>query len=205
MYEFVMLVPGKDEQETFEGLLSSRRPGLGIYSVNYKIYVHPRRDPGCFNEAPEFLQPYKNIALYSMVVLDYEGSGQENRSPLEVKNDLKKRLETSGWMGRTEVLVLCPELEIWIWSDSPEVDRILGWKCEDGSLRDWLINKGWWQQGSEKPDKPKECFEEVLRKLRIRRSSAIYKQLAETVGLERCRDDCFHTFKQTMRKWFPSA
>ncbi len=61
----------------------------------------------------------------ALVVLDYEGSGQEGRPPDDVRNDLKRRLETSGWADRTEVLVLCPELENWVWSDSPEIDQAI--------------------------------------------------------------------------------
>ena len=79
--DLVMLLPGKNERETFEGLLSSRQRSLEMRNVIYEILVHPRRDPGCFHEGPDILQPYQGIAQYSLVVLDYEGSGQEGRPP----------------------------------------------------------------------------------------------------------------------------
>jgi len=186
--DLVMLVPGKNERETFEGLFSSRRKSLNIRNLRYEILVHPRRDPGCFHEASDILQPYQNLAEYSLVVLDYEGSGQEHRSPEDMVKDLKDRIEKSGWMDRTEVLVFRPELENWVWSDSMEVDKEIGWEGRDPPLRNWLTNQGWWQQGSVKPNRPKEGLEAALREVRMRRSSAIYRQLAENVGLTRCQD-----------------
>ena len=202
--DLVMLVPGKDERETFEGLLSSRRQSLDIRNLCYEILVHPRRDPGCFHEAPDILQPYQGLAQYSMVVLDHEGSGQEGRSPEDVGKDLKGRLEKSGWADRTEVLVLYPELENWVWSDSPEVDQAVGWRGRNPPLRDWLKEQGWWQQGSVKPNRPKEGLEAALREVRMRRSSSIYRNLAENVGLTRCQDQGFGAFQKTLKAWFPA-
>ncbi|MBN1845414.1 MAG: hypothetical protein JW810_06995 [Sedimentisphaerales bacterium] len=203
--DLIMLVPGKDERETFEGLFSSRRESLGIRAICHQILVHPRRDPGCFNEAPDILQPFQNRARYSLIVLDHEGSGQENRSVKEVAADLKGRMEKSGWLRRTEVLVLQPELENWVWSDSPEVDQTIGWQGRNPPLRQWLLNQGHWQPGSTKPCRPKECLQAALWEVRMKRSSAIYRQLANTVGLSRCQDKSFLAFRKTVRKWFPAT
>jgi len=203
--DLVMLVPGKNERETFAGLLSSRQRSLEMRNVGYEILVHPRRDPGCFHEGPDILQPYQRLAQYSLVVLDYEGSGQEGRPPDDVRNDLKRRLEISGWADRTEVLVLCPELENWVWSDSPEVDQAIGWRGRNPPLRDWLLEQEWWPPGYAKPSRPKECLEAALREARMRRSSAIYRQLAENVSLARCQDEGFRAFRRTIKAWFPSA
>lgn len=200
--DLVMLVPGKDERETFDELLSSRRPSLGIRQLRYEILVHPRRDPGCFLEAPDILQPYLNRAGYCFIVLDHEGSGQENCSVDDVVADLKCRMERSGWSGRADVLVLQPELENWVWSDSPHVDSVMGWESRDPPLRRWLTDQGRWRAGSPKPDRPKECFQVALREVKMRRSSSIYRQLAARVGLERCQDRSFLTFRATLGRWF---
>jgi len=201
--DLVMLVPGKDERETFDALLSSRRESLGIRNIRYQILVHHRRDPGCFVEAPDVLQPYVKRARFSLVILDHEGSGREDDSPEGVTSDLRKRLAQSGWGERAEVLVLRPELENWVWSDSPHVDRVTGWEGQSPPLRQWLKSRGWWPEGDLKPPRPKECFEEALRKSRVRRSSAIYRQLAEHVSLNRCSDDEFLQFKNLIGHWFP--
>jgi len=202
--DLVMLVPGNDEHQTFDGLLSSRKKSLRIRDVKYEIRRHPRRDPGCFHEGPDLLQPYQNRARYALIVLDHEGSGQEDRTADEIAGDLKNRMAQSGWSKRTAVLVLQPELENWVWSDSPEVDRAMGWDGRNPPLRQWLMDRGGWSQGDEKPSKPKECFEAALREVGMRRSSAIYRNLAENVGLSRCQDRGFHAFLAIMKEWFPA-
>jgi hypothetical protein len=200
--DLIMLVPGKDEHECFDALLSSRRQSLGIRVVRYQILVHPRRDSGCFQEAPVVLQPFLNRANACLVVLDHEGSGQEGRPASDVGDDLKQRLKDSGWKDRAEVLVLEPELESWVWSDSPHVDEILGWAERQPDVRQWLKKRGLWTQGDLKPARPKECLQAALRQVSVRRSSAIYRELAKRVGLERCQDPAFHAFKRIVQAWF---
>lgn len=203
--DLIILVPGKDEQETLDALLSKRRNSLRIGTVRYEILVHPRRDPGCFSEAPDVLQPYINRARWALVLFDHEGSGQEQRSAEEVAQDLKERLARSGWEGRAAVLVLCPELEAWVWNDSSELDRIVGWQSRKPPLRQWMRETGFWPEGNVKPPRPKESFQEALRQVKMRRSSAIYRQLAECVSLERCSDDAFIQFKKLIRGWFAAG
>jgi hypothetical protein len=203
--DLIILVPGKDERETLDTLLSKRRNSLGIGEVRYEILVHPRRDPGCFSEAPDVLQPYINRARWALVLFDYEGSGQEQRSAEEVARDLEERLARSGWEDRAAVLVVRPELETWVWSDSSELDRIVGWQSRKPPLRQWMRETGRWPEGIVKPPRPKESFQEALRQVKMRRSSAIYRQLAESVSLERCSDDAFIQFKKLIRGWFAAG
>ncbi|MGA3322854.1 MAG: hypothetical protein ABSF45_00130 [Terriglobia bacterium] len=35
------------------------------------------------------------------------------------------------------------------------------------------------------------------------RSSSVFKQLAEAVGVEACADPAFNKFRDTLRTWFP--
>lgn len=203
--DLVILVPGKDEHETFDALLSSRRHSLGIRDVRYWILVHHRRDPGCFHEAPAVLQPFQKRARRALVVFDHDGSGQEQRAAPTVVQDLKERLARSGWGERAEVLLLQPELENWVWSKSPHVDAATGWAGRTPRLRQWLRTRGWWPKEMVKPPKPKECLQEALRHVKMRRSSAIYRQLAENVSLETCSDEAFLFFRDLMRRWFPQG
>lgn len=201
--DLIALVPDKDQRETLDGLLTTRIGSLGIRKISFKILVHPRRDPGCYIEAQDILQPLVNKASYALVVFDHEGSGQEGRSANEIADDLLDRLSRSGWQNRAQVLVIEPELEIWVWSDSPQVDAALGWSGRSENLRGWLSIRGVWPDNSPKPPRPKECLLEALREVRVRRSSAIYRQLAEKVGLERCQDPAFNELKDILRSWFP--
>jgi hypothetical protein len=109
----------------------------------------------------------------------------------------------SGWQNRVHVQVIEPELEVWVWSDSPQVDVSLGWGRHSTNLRTWLSNKGFWPNENRKPPRPKECLLEALREVRVRRSAAIYRQLAESVSLERCQDPTFNELKEILKSWFP--
>lgn len=202
--DLIALVPGKDERETLDGLLSSRQQSLGIASIRYEILVHPRRDAGCFHEAPAVLQSFLRRARRALVLFDFEGSGLEDRAADEIAVDLLRRLSAAGWEERAGVVIIDPELEIWLWADSPRVEAELGWSGRDRPLRDWLQENGWLKTGRQKPERPKEALEKVLREVRIPRSAAIYGRLARRVGLRHCEDPSFHRFCEILRTWFPS-
>lgn len=201
--DLVVLVPGKDEREALDGLLSARGRSLQIRPLRSEMLVHPRRDPGCFHEAPAVLQPYQQRAAHALVLFDHEGSGQEQRSTEALVRDVEGRLSGSGWGDRARVLIIQPELEVWVWSDSLEVDIALGWEGRMPRLRDWLVERGFWPSDHLKPTRPKESFLAALREVRMKRSSSIYRQLAERVGLERCQDRSFADLKLLLGAWFP--
>jgi len=203
-FDLVILVPGKDERETFDALLSSRWKSLGIRQVHYKILVHPHRDSGCWQGAPEVLEPFVRLADRVLVVFDHEGSGREAEPPDQVAADVRVRLARAGWEQRAEVLVLQPELENWVWSDSPHLDQVAGWSGQNPPLRQWLRDHQLWPVGHPKPPRPKECLEQTLRRVGMPRSSALYRRLAEKVSLERCTDPAFSRFRELMRGWFPA-
>lgn len=202
LLDLVILVPGKDEQVTVGTLLSRRRESLRIRKVTYQILPHPRRDPGCFLEATDVLQPYQAAADHALVLFDHVGSGQENRSAEDLETELNRRLANSGWHDRAAVVVIDSELEVWVWSDSREVDVALCWEGRSPGLREWLRSQDLMKTEAIKPDDPKRAVERALREARIPRSSAIYGQLASTVSLERCNDPGFLKLKNRLRSWF---
>ncbi|UCF91541.1 MAG: hypothetical protein JSW39_25260 [Desulfobacterales bacterium] len=201
--DLIALVPGKDERETIDGLLSKRGNSLRIPEIRYQILVHPRRDPGCFHEAQDILQTFVRRATHALVIFDHEGSGQEDRKASDLASQLRCRLIKSGWEDRAEVIVIEPELEVWVWSDSPKVDEALGWSGQRTDLRTWLANRGEWPVDRTKPSRPKEAVQNALREVRVRRSSSIYRQLAENVSVERCQDRSFCKLKDILKSWFP--
>ena len=121
------------------------------------------------------------------------------RSQLEQKVEAK--LFRVGWQ-QAAAIVLEPELEIWVWSDSPHVVEILGWKQPD--LNRWLKHQRFLRENELKPTRPKESMEAALRQVRKPRSSILYRRLAEKVSLGRCTDDAFNKFKTTLQNWFNS-
>lgn len=204
-FDLVILVPGKDDREALDGLLSSRQPSLGIRPVSFETLVHPRHDPGCFHEAPDVLQPYQRHTARALIMFDYEGSGQEPRPAEEVRVDLSDRLRRSGWDDRAAVIVIEPEIEAWVWSDSPEVDAVLGRRGRIPSMREWLAAQGLWTTGNPKPAWPKDAMLAALREVRVQKSSALFRQLAEKVGLERCQDAAFAQLRNLLVSWFPAG
>jgi len=202
LVDLAVLVPGKDEEATIGTLLSQRQASLQIREIEYRTLVHPRRDPGCLGEAPQLLETFVRRARQALVVFDHAGCGREAEDVQALESELKRRLSAAGWGDRAEVIVIVPELEAWVWSDSPEVDAVLGWQGAEPSLRDWLKTNGLWEAGASKPSDPKRALEQALRQARVRRSSAIYGALARTVGLERCRDSAFARLRRILQNWF---
>ncbi len=140
-----------------------------------------------------------------MILRDREGCGQQDLPREALEEQIEQRLAKSGWGGRAAAVVLDPELEIWVWSDSPEVDRSLGWAGRQPGLADWLVSEGYCTAGQGKPNTPKKAFEEALQIAKKRRSSAIHHQLALRVGLGRCTDPAFLKLKGLLRQWFGTA
>lgn len=131
--DLVILVPGRDERETLDGLLTSRRASLGIRELNHDFVTAPMRDPGCFQSAQSILRPFCNRASHALVLFDHHGSGQHLRESFEVEADVRARLADNGWDDRAEVVVVEPELEAWVWTPSPVVDEVLGWRHQSAA------------------------------------------------------------------------
>lgn len=201
MKDLVVLVADKNMEQTVKGLLS-RHQSLGICPVSHDTFVHPRRDPGCLNEAHDFLRPLASGYNHALVIFDREGCGREQEGAEALAEKVKQRLASNGWPERTEVIVLDPELEVWVWSDSPHVAASLDWAGRQPHLRDWLVEKGYWPIDEAKPPRPKEAMEAALRQVRKPRSSAIYLELAQTVSLQGHSEPAFLRFTAALQRWF---
>ena len=201
--DLVLLVADGTIEATVDGLLG-RQESLQVRPITFDIEVHPQHDPGCLRRASYFLRPWASDYHYAIVMFDREGCGQAELSACELEQKVKTELANAGWRERAAVIVLDPELEAWVWSDSPEVDRVLGWKDKTPSLRQWLRSEGLLAPGQVKPSEPKKALECALREVRKPRSSVYYRRLAESVGLGRCRDESFGRFRQVLQRWFSS-
>ena len=198
--DLVVLVPGNDDKAAVEGLLQ-RHASFGIRQVAYTLYIHSDRDPGCRLRAHDFLRPFVNHFRHALVLFDREGCGREDLSREQLEQEVTTRLRQNGWQERAAVVVLDPELEVWVWSDSPEVARALRWQGFK-QLREWLQNQNLWQAATPKPAKPKAAMEAALRHVRRPRSSAIFRRLAENVSVTRCADPAFGALREHLQKWY---
>lgn len=202
--DVIFLVADRNMEAAVRGLLS-RRKSLGIRSLDAVVRTHPEKDPGCCLRAHDFLRAFRNRYSRAIVIFDREGSGREQVGREAIEADLEQRLAANGWADRARAIVIDPELENWVWSDSSEVDNALGWAGQAPGLRPWLVEKGFLQHGQTKPGRPKEAMEAALRLVRKPRSSAIYGELAERVSFRRCSDSAFLKLTTTLQAWFSSG
>lgn len=198
MKDLIVLVADKNMEFAVKGILQ-RTSSLKVREISYDIKVHNHRDPGIYKTAHDFLRIFINKYSYALIMLDKEGCGCDEDST-RIAENIQSKLNSSGWKDRSKVIVLDPELEIWVWSDSPEVAVCIGWN--NSELRDWLQAEGHILPNAHKPKNPKLAFENALKIKRKPRSSSIYGKLAERVSLERCIDKAFQTFKNTLQNWF---
>jgi len=201
--ELIVLVADSNTEYTIKGLLS-RPEALGIRRLSTSAVRHPERDPGCLLRAPEFLRPFCGRYHRALVMLDREGSGREGELREDLERDLEHRL-AADWHDRAAAVVLDPELEVWLWSDSPHVDAVLGWRDRSPDLRSWLRERSLLAGNSIKPRQPKEAVEKALRVVWKPRSSVLYRRLAEQVSLRRCDDPAFRKFRTVLQSWFPAS
>jgi hypothetical protein len=200
--DLVVLVADKNQKAALDGLLS-RPEALGIRPLSFDVFSHPRRDPGCFFEAPEFLIELRTQYSHALVLLDQEWAGAPLGGAAQTEDDLRLRLGRAGLQEWAEVVVINPELEVWVWSDSPTVAQCLGWPARSAELRPWLERQGLWRKGSPKPSAPKAAVETTLRLAGRQRSSALFRQLASRVSLRRCSDPSLARLLSILRSWFP--
>ena len=200
--DLVVLVADKDMEQTVLGLLT-RDPSLSMRPISRDVFVHPNRDGGCRTGAVAFLRPHITRYAHAIVLFDREGCGREPATREELEEELERDLAVNGWANRATVIVIDPELEAWVWSDSPEVERVLGWSDRDPPLRQWLIDRDRLDAGRTKPPRPKEAMRAALRAAGKPPSSALFAALARQVGLARCRDGAFLKLRRRLHQLFP--
>lgn len=200
--DLVVLAADKDMEHALKGLLT-RHQALEIRPITFDIFVHPQHDPGCALRGIEFLSNFADGYRHALLLFDHEGSGREGVPLRELQGNLNEEFVSSAWGRRARVVVLSPELEAWVWSPSPIVANVMGWRRRFGPLRRWLTEQNWLREGEAKPERPKEAFQAALYHARTPRSSSLYQQIAEEVSLRRCADASFLEFKGILRGWFP--
>jgi hypothetical protein len=197
----VVLVADLDMENALISLLS-RPQSLETRPFTFDCYRHPGKDPGVYQGCVNYLRQFFQTYHYALVLFDYQGCGREETPKQVVEEQLKASLARNGWTDRAEVIVLEPELEAWVWSQSPHVAEVLGWGASD-DLRAFLIEKNWLNEGDVKPQKPKEAMEAALRWVKKPRSAHYFKELGEKASLRGCQDPSFNQLLTVLRQWFP--
>ena len=202
--DLVVLTADKNARFAVQGILVRHR-SLHIRPIEPDYYLHPEKDPGVLRTAHDFLRPFSKAYAHALVLMDREGSGEDSVGRADMETRIESALSKSGWDDRAKAVVIDPELDVWIWSDSPHIDLLLGWSQHKPDLRSWLREQKLLAIGTVKPARPKEALEVALRKVRKPRSSALYQAVAEKVSLTKCTDSAFVKLKIVLQEWFPES
>lgn len=198
--DLIVLVADRNMEHALRGLIGRHR-SIGIRPITFDIRIHPERDSGCRTGGIEFLTAFRNQYDHAILMFDFEGSGADKAKQVSLSTELERDME-AAWGTKAAVVVIVPELDVWVWSDSPNVDKALSWAGRSPALRDWVVTSGF-QVSNGKPTRPKEALEAALKEVRKPRSSKIYLELSRNVSLKRCTDKSFAKLKNVLQEWFP--
>lgn len=207
MRDCIFLLADKNMEATFIGFLTREQFHLSLGTRQFEfdqaedlIVDEIGNDPGVYTRAHEFLRPYQRTHRYAIIVLDNAWDGSPGVRDIE--NNIRTNMIKSGWNeDNFVVIVIDPELEVWIWQDSPHVAAAFLFK-QNIPLRKWLEARGLWDASEPKPPDPKKAVEETLRISRTPRSSAIYRKITSRVSVKGCTDPAFQRLCSTMQQWF---
>lgn len=202
--DLIVLVADRDIEEALKSVLARLPHSLGCDRFTFEITRHPNRDGGCRADAAEFLREFQKHFEHALVVFDREGCGSSD-GRTEIEQHVESELKVSGWQERGKAIVIDPELEVWLWSDSPTVRTGLGWNGKYAELRAWLEESGVWERVSAKPRQPKAALMLTLKRTRRRRSARLYGEIAEHASLAQCRDPAFSKLRTALKAWFPDS
>jgi hypothetical protein len=170
------------------------------FDPRHDIFNVPGSTDGATHlRAHETLRPRRPHTERAIVILDAQFGG--DRPAAEVRTELLERLRPD-WGDDVDVIVIDPEIEVWLWMDNPNVERALGWKGP-GKLRDQLAAEGVWPRGVGKPTDPKDAIQAQIRKNRLGTATRAYVKIAESVSPAPCTDPSFDDFRARLRAWFP--
>ena len=199
--DLIVVVADLDAKQAVEGML--RRPeSLRIRPIHFRVDRYKERDSGCYRTSHEYLRLFIKQFDHAIVMFDRHGSGRDTESRQDIETAVEHQLAINGWKGRSAAIVCDPELEIWVWSNSPEVDEVLGWRGKQPALGEWLVAEGHCDARTAKPSDPKEAMRQSLRAVGRSPSASQFRDLAGRVGFARCTDPAFLKFKQILQSWF---
>src|SRR5271157_304043 len=201
MKDLALLVADKNMDFALRGILT-RPESINIRRLSYEIKAHAGRDGGVRTSGPETLALLKRQFRNGLLMMDWEGSGAEVGSSIEIENELDDRL-AQLWGKQAKAVVIDPELDAWFWGSDNVMSEILGWR-KNQRIRAWLADHGYELDPHLKPLRPKEALEELMVYLSEPGSSILYERVTSRISLECCVDPAFNRLKAKLQAWFPA-
>jgi hypothetical protein len=209
MRDLVILVADGTMKAVFDAFFDRDRWDLRLQCGAFDLWPQEdifhdplHTDGGVHKSAHQLLRPYLNTHIRAIVVLDQQFGGE---LPAEqVRLEILQNLRANGWAeDRCSVVVIDPELEIWLWQDNANVAQAI--RFTGPSVRQHLQQVGKWPVGAAKPLDPKETIQEFIKPHRALKTKVVYSRIARTVSVARCTDPAFQLFAGTLRGWFPQG
>jgi len=158
-------------------------------------------DSGGYKGTADWLRGWSRNYRHVVVMIDAEWDGSPGADAIREK--IERDIADAGWSEDAGLaLVLEPEVDIWLWADSPHVATAMRWPSKQ-ELREALVREGFLGADEAKPKRPKEAAEWALRQRGVRRSRALYKKIASQVSLKGCNDPALLQLVEALRRWFP--
>ncbi|MGP4097182.1 methylation-associated defense system protein MAD4 [Nonomuraea sp. KM90] len=172
--------------------------GAFDFDPSQDIVVAPTKDPGVYSTAHELLRPYEASHHRAVVMLDAAWDGSPG-SPA-IYDQVKLKL--TGVWDEFAVVVIDPELEAWIWQDSPHLAEVF--KCP-ADFRAILAKSGHWPATMKKPPDPKAALDHLRRRYKLKIFNADFRKLAARISVRHCEDAAFNHLCNYLRAWFPAS
>ena len=200
MQDLVLLVADKNMQFALQGALG-RPQALGVRSFTYEFRVHMGRDGGVRTTGADVLAREATRFSHALMLLDFEGCGQEDDDALVVETQLDGKLR-AVWGESGKAIVIAPEVDVWLWGNDNVLRDALHWP-QDGAIRSWLHVRGFEFNADKKPVRPKEALDAMRPIHKQARSSAMYEKVTKRVSLQNCTDLAFVRLRSQLQAWFP--
>jgi len=209
--DLFVVVADLDAENAIRTLLTERQHSLNVTldfnplaPVQGDLLRFNGRDSGCYQKAVDLLRSPQNTHRHAMLCFDRLGCGAESKPREEIEAEIEGQLVNSGWPADSvAVIVFDPELEAWVWAQSPQTAIVLGWKDDPHGLRPYLEKQNLWNPQASKPHDPKEAMARALRAKRQVGGARLFSELAGKVGLRSCQDPAFQKFRRKLAEWFP--
>ncbi len=202
--DLIILAADEQARSMLIPLLERIPAVFGLRSFSADVIVHEKRDPGCYTKGVDKLNGHANEYDNCILIFDHEGCGAEHKkSAMEIEAELEKELENGLWPNRNAVVVIEPELENWVWTDSVHTSDAMGWGTDLEQLQQWLIAQKLLKTNALKPERPKEAMDAAVKhRLRKPISKTTFASIAAKASFKSCTSPSFLKFKDTILRWF---
>jgi hypothetical protein len=203
------MVADRDIEAMVTGFLQKERADLRLgcapFEFDPKLDLERAaadKDSGLYVRGAQHVLRRRQTHAHVVLMLDSEWDGSPGAAAIDMK--LREDLRKCGCSDNdSEVIVLEPEIEAWMWVDKLEVAREFGFESSE-ELRRWLTDEGFDLGANHKPLRPKEALHAALRAKRKARSSATFAAVAAKVSLSACQDPALLKLRATLQRWFPA-